>query len=66
MAGSSRVETDDLEGLTVGAIRRRYAGTFNIPAEARPNLNGRTASETDEVEDGDELVFAKPSGSKGR
>jgi molybdopterin converting factor small subunit len=69
MAGSARISDPDLSGRTVASIRAQYAPVYTISADAVATLNGETVDRRDEaetvVEDGDELLFNKPSGQKG-
>lgn len=55
----------DLVGLSVASIRSQYGSTFNIPDGARATINDRAAEEATTLNADDELVFDKPTGSKG-
>jgi hypothetical protein len=55
----------DLVGMSVASLRNRYGSTFNIPDGARATINGVQASEEACLAEGDEIVFDRPTGTKG-
>jgi hypothetical protein len=67
MAGSARLQDPSLDGRSVASVRSQYAGIHNIAPEAPAIVNGcRVQDETTAVlQASDELLFAKPSGTKG-
>jgi hypothetical protein len=65
MTGGGRHEEDSYVGLSVCQVREKFQSIWNIPDSATPQVNGRTVSDTYVLQDGDELLFAKPVGAKG-
>ncbi len=55
----------ELVGLSVASIRSLYGDTFNIPAGARATINGIEVAEAATLSADDEIVFDRPTGSKG-
>ena len=67
MSGSARITDATLDGSSVAAVRSQYAGIYNISSDAPAVLNGCAVKDeaTALLSDGDELLFAKPAGTKG-
>ena len=65
VSGYTEHVSADLIGLSVASIRNLYGSTFNIPNDARATINGLPASEEITLTADDELVFDKPTGTKG-
>lgn len=65
VSGYSRIETQDLDGITVGAARAQYAEPFGIPADARSTVSGTVVADDYVLAAGDTLVFDQPTGQKG-
>ena len=65
ISGPSRLTGQDLQGLTVAAVRAQYSNVLNIPADASVTVNGIAVAETQVIVNGEEIVFAKPLGQKG-
>ena len=57
--------SETVVGLTVGEVRRRFHDARNIPDNARATINGAAVDEDEVVDNGDELIFSRPLGSKG-
>ena len=55
----------ELVGMSVASIRSRFGSTFNIPEGARATINGVEAAESATLIEGDEVVFDRPTGTKG-
>jgi hypothetical protein len=55
----------ELVGMSVASIRARYGATFNIPENARAVINGIEAAESATLAADDEVVFDRPTGTKG-
>ena len=53
-----------LEGKTVGDVRDAFA-SIGVSASDAATLNGSRASDSDILEDGDELAFVKATAQKG-
>jgi hypothetical protein len=64
--GQNRTDSPALNGRTVAQARGDYGRNFNIPAGAQPSVNGVNVAETYTLAAGDELVFAVPTGQKGK
>ena len=62
---SNVMTTEDIIGQTVADVRGRYQGAFSMPADVSPFINGESASNSDVLEDGDEIEFRKAHGEKG-
>lgn len=65
ISGPSRLVGQPLTGLTVGAVRERFAEALNIPTGASVTINGVSVGDDQVLVDGEEIVFAKPLGQKG-
>ena len=65
VSGMTDHQGPELVGMSVASIRSRFGGTFNIPDGARATINNVEASESATLSEGDEVVFDKPTGSKG-
>jgi len=55
----------ELVGMSIASIRSRFGETFNIPDGARAVVNGVEAAESATLNPFDEVVFDRPTGSKG-
>lgn len=58
-------ENLNLAGSTIGSVRERFATALTIASDASATLNGESAEDTDELVDGDVLVFGKQTAEKG-
>ena len=65
ISGASRLTGQALTGLTVAQVRSKFGDALNIPSKATVTVNGHTVPETQVLVDGEEIVFAKPTGQKG-
>jgi hypothetical protein len=65
VSGYSRVDTSDLDGISVGDARSVYSEPFGIPADARSTVGGRVVADDFVLTTGDTLVFDQPTGQKG-
>ena len=55
----------ELEGQTVAQVREALRQPLNIDPEATVKVNGKTATATRRLSDGDTVEFIKASGRKG-
>jgi hypothetical protein len=55
----------ELVGMSVASIRSRFGQTFNIPEGARATIDGVEAAESATLSEGSEVVFDRPTGTKG-
>ena len=55
----------ELVGMSIASIRSIFGDTYNIPDGARATVNNVEAAETATLNDGDEVVFDRPTGTKG-
>ena len=63
-AGANDVDVD--AGLTVQQIREEHAETLNISdGEIQIRLNGQAVGPDYVTQEGDEIEFVRPAGSKG-
>ena len=65
VSGYSRIETSDLDGITVGDARSLYSEPFGIPADSRSTVGGQVVADDFTLSAGDTLVFDQPTGQKG-
>lgn len=65
ISGYSRIDSADLDGLTVETARSIYGDPFGIPADARSTVNNTVVSGDYVLSSGDTLVFDQPTGQKG-
>jgi hypothetical protein len=65
VSGYNRIETLDLDGITVGEARAQYAEPFGIPGDARSTVGGQVVADDFVLSSGDTLVFDQPTGQKG-
>lgn len=65
ISGPSRLTGQSLTGLTVAQVRERFASALNIPDGATVTVNSISVPETQVIVDGEEVIFAKPLGTKG-
>ena len=57
--------TRELEGKTVGEVRRMMADQLNIPASATARVNGLEVRDTTVLAANDSVLFLKTMGEKG-
>lgn len=55
----------DLEGKTVGAVRKSLREVFNIPGDAEALIMGKAVGDDFVLEGGQSLEFVKEAGVKG-
>lgn len=55
----------DIEGKTVGAVRKSLREVFNIPSDAEALVSGKAVNDDFILEGGLSLEFVKESGVKG-
>lgn len=55
----------DIEGKTVGAVRKSLREVFNIPGDAEALIAGKAVGDDFVLEGGQSLEFVKESGVKG-
>ncbi len=65
VSGYTDHQAPELVGMSVASIRNRFGSTFNIPEGARATINGIEALESATLIADDELVFDRPTGTKG-
>lgn len=63
--GSNGDDFPGFDGQNIASIRAQLAAAYQIPADAVAQLNGRNASESDVVRNGDDLAFVKQTAQKG-
>ena len=66
VSGITDSNSDQYVGLSIASIRSKYGTMLAIPQGSRAVLNGaEVTDETTIVESFDELVFDRPTGTKG-
>ena len=65
ISGPSVLRNQDLTGMTVGEVRERFSDALNIPEDATATVNGIPVEDEQVIVNGEEVLFAKPLGSKG-
>lgn len=65
VSGPNRGSLNITDGQTVGDLRARFAGAYEIARNAVATVNGLVATDTTVVHDSDVVVFAKTTGEKG-
>ena len=65
ISGPNRLTNQPLNGMTVGEVRDRYAESLNIPDGATASINSIPVEDEQVLVNGEELLFAKPLGTKG-
>lgn len=63
--GANEQYFDNLEGKTVGTVRKSLREVFNIPGDADALINGKTVGDDFVLEGGQNLEFVKEAGVKG-
>lgn len=63
--GANEQYFDNLEGKTVGIVRKRLREVFNIPGDADALISGKSVGDDFVLQGGQSLEFVKPSGTKG-
>ena len=63
--GANTEEYGNIEGKSVGEVRRTLRDILNIPEGARALVNGETVEDNYKLALGDSLEFVKPAGQKG-
>jgi hypothetical protein len=66
ISGPSRLTNQNLTGMTVGEVRERFEDALNIPDGATATVNGIPVEDEQVLVNGEEVLFAKPLGQKGR
>ena len=66
ISGPSVLRNQDLTGLSVAEVRSRFQDSMNIPEDASASINGIPVDEEQVLVNGEEVLFAKPLGQKGR
>jgi hypothetical protein len=64
--GANEQYFDNLEGKTVGMVRKSLRDIFNIPGDAEALIAGKTVGDDFVLEGGQNLEFVKEAGVKGR
>jgi len=65
VSGMTDHQGPELVGMSVASIRSRFGSTFSIPDGARATINGVEAAESATLVADDEVVFDRPTGTKG-
>lgn len=65
VSGNDKLKLESLVGQSVADIEDRYADDLHIPEDASILVNGREVDSSYTLKAGDQLVFSKPTGSKG-
>ncbi len=63
--GANSEEYGNIEGKTVGEVRKTLRDILNIPDGARALVQGEEVDDSYVLEVGDSLEFVKPAGQKG-
>lgn len=63
--GANEQYFDNLEGKTVGNVRKSLREVFNIPSDAEALINGKPVGDDFVLEGSNVLEFSKNSGIKG-
>lgn len=63
--GANEQYFDNLEGKTVGMIRKSLREVFNIPSDADALISGKNVGDDFILEGGQNLEFVKEAGVKG-
>ena len=64
-SGANARSVEGLEGQTVGQIRTAFASIYGIDSGDNAKVNGRDATDSATLEDGDEVAFSKRTAQKG-
>lgn len=64
--GANEQYFDNLEGKTVGMVRKSLREVFNIPGDAEALIGGKNVGDDFILEGGQNLEFVKEAGVKGR
>jgi hypothetical protein len=64
--GANEQYFDNLEGKTVGSVRKSLREVFNIPGDAEALIGGKNVGDDFILEGGQNLEFVKEAGVKGR
>lgn len=65
VSGVNEITSNALNGRTVSDVRRTHSATLNIPTNATAFVDGEQVTNDYILEDGDELEFVRPAGTKG-
>lgn len=65
ISGLDRITSDSLVGKSVAEIIQDFRDVANIPSDANASVDGEPVDNSYIVEDGDKVVFTRPTGSKG-
>lgn len=63
--GANEHYFDNLEGKTVGMVRKSLREVFNIPGDAEAKIAGKSVGDDFILEGGNSLEFVKDAGVKG-
>lgn len=63
--GANEQYFDNLEGKTVGMVRKSLREVFNIPGDAEALIGGKNVGDDFVLEGGQNLEFVKEAGVKG-
>jgi hypothetical protein len=63
--GANEQYFDNLEGKTVGMVRKSLREVFNIPGDAEALIGGKAVGDDFVLEGGQNLEFVKEAGVKG-
>jgi hypothetical protein len=64
--GANEQYFDNLEGKTVGSVRKSLREVFNIPGDAKALISGKEVNDDFVLEGSMALEFIKESGVKGK
>ena len=64
--GANEQYFDNLEGKTVGMVRKSLREVFNIPGDAEALIGGKNVGDDFVLEGGQNLEFVKEAGVKGK
>jgi len=64
-SGANNLSNDNLACTTIRTLRSNLRDILGIPAEASAFVNGAPQGESYMTRDGDQVIFARPTGSKG-
>lgn len=65
ISGTVRQEIELTEGEDLASVVARIGAQFNIPDTSTPLVDNEVVEMTAVLADGSEVVFSKPTGSKG-
>lgn len=64
-SGANARQVEGLAGQSVGQIRSAFASIYGIASTDTATVNGRSATDSTRLNDGDEVAFTKRTAQKG-